>query len=64
MARARLLLCVQQTQKGKCKEAELICIVLLFHRRQNVLEHEVMTESPTAGYITYRMHRKGGRRGA
>lgn len=39
----------RQTQEGKCKEPQLICILLLFQRRQNVLEHKVMAESTTEG---------------
>lgn len=49
MARARHVLSVQQTQEGKCNEIQLICILLLFQRRQNVLKHKVMTESCTEG---------------
>lgn len=33
--------------------AKLICILLLFQRRQNVLKHKVMTESPTEGYCLH-----------
>lgn len=41
-------LCVQQTQEGKCKKTQLICILLLFQEGQNVLE-QVMTDSHTEG---------------
>lgn len=62
MARASQVLYIQQTQEGKCKETQLICILLLFQRGQNVLEHKVMTDSPTEGLLfTYRMQKKKGR---
>lgn len=51
----------RQTQKGKCKETQLICILLLFHGRQNVLEHKVLTESPTEViYLLIECKKKGG----
>lgn len=51
----------RQTQEGKCKETQLICILLLFHRRQNVLEHKVLTESPTEViYLHTECIKKGG----
>lgn len=59
-------LCIQQTQKGKCKEAQLICILLLFQRRQNVLEHKVMNVSPTESlclHIECKKKKKGRRSG-
>lgn len=60
MARVRQTLCVQQTQQGKCKEAQLICILLLFQRRQNVLKHKVTTESPTEGSCLHMECKKRG----
>lgn len=53
MARASQVLYIQQTQEGKCKETQLICILLLFQRGQNVLEHKVMTDSPTEGLFLH-----------
>lgn len=43
---------------GEVQEAQLICILLLFQRRQNVLEHRVMTESPTEGLCLHIKYEK------
>ena len=58
-------LCVQQTQEGKCKKTQLICILLLFQEGQNVLE-QVMTDSHTEGLCLHiewwkkKKEKKGG----
>lgn len=52
--------CVQQTQEGKCKKTQLICILLLFQGGQNVLE-QVMTDSHTEGLCLHIEWKKKGR---